>query len=157
MLRLFKALLPVAMLLVINSFVTFGQLEVPVKWNYTIEKVDNTSLKLKLTGNVEPKWHLYAMDSPEEGSLPLLLGLDASDKIELIGPFRQITTPTEEFDDVFNVNIKYFDKVAIFEQVFKPINNEESSATLIIEGQACFDDGKCVLINDEIETAGIFW
>ncbi|HRW21207.1 MAG TPA: cytochrome c biogenesis protein CcdA [Bacteroidales bacterium] len=151
MLRLFKALLPVAMLLVINSFVTFGQLEVPVKWNYTIEKVDNTSLKLKLTGNVEPKWHLYAMDSPEEGSLPLLLGLDASDKIELIGPFRQITTPTEEFDDVFNVNIKYFDKVAIFEQVFKPINNEESSATLIIEGQACFDDGKCVLINDEIE------
>jgi thiol:disulfide interchange protein len=152
MLKIFRTLVFAVLALSLNSLSVFGQLDNPVKWDYEIQKVDNATIKVVLKGNVEPKWHLYSMDSPEEGSLPLLLGLEASGKIELVGPFMQVTTPKEEFDDVFNVNVKYFDKTAIFEQKFKPVNNkEEIDAIIIIEGQACFDDGKCVLVNDEID------
>lgn len=152
MLKKFRTLVFAVLVLALNAVSVFGQLDNPVKWDYEIQKVDNSTLKVILKGNVEAKWHLYSMDSPEEGSLPLLLGLEAPGKIELVGPFMQVTTPKEEFDDVFNVNVKYFDKTAIFEQKFKPLNtNNEIDALIIIEGQACYDDGKCVLVNHEID------
>jgi thiol:disulfide interchange protein DsbD len=127
-----------------------AQLDQPVKWNHRIEKVNNETLKIILTASVEPRWHLYSMDSPEEGSLPLLINIEPNSTLAAIGSFVQITTPKEEYDDIFEVNVKFFEKQAIFEQKFKPLTKTPFSSTIIIEGQACFEDGKCVMVSDEI-------
>ena len=151
MLKKMLKLLPlIALFIVFTSSKGYSQLDNPIKWTHHIEKADNQTLKLVVEASIDNKWHLYAMDSPEEGSLPLWFDIQSSKDFSLKGNFTQKTSSHEKYDDIFEVNVKFFEHNAVFEQVFVPISSDKFSIVLVIDGQACFDDGKCVMVSDEL-------
>ena len=112
----------------------------PVKWNFFHEIKNDSILKLKFEAKIDDKWHVYSQNIENEPPLSTLFLFDQE-------PYSQIKKVKEgesivSFDPIFEKDLKYFEKFALFEIEIK--NNE--SLDLIsgsVEYQAC-DDKLCV-------------
>ena len=47
----------------------FSQIETPLKWATSVEKISDTEFVLVSTATIEDGWHLYAQDVPEDGPI----------------------------------------------------------------------------------------
>lgn len=129
----------------------FAQIDDPIQWDYKVEEISNNELKLVFTANIDDGWSLYAQEqvSEFEGPLPLHFSFDESENYELIGEVISFTDIEKKFDEVFNLNVYYYNKIAVFKQKIKTNTTEGFNITGFIDGMACFDD-KCILVPDDI-------
>ena len=129
--------------------IAFSQVEKPVQWNYSIEKIDETQLNLIFDAKIDEHWHLYSQYSAEGGPLPLLFTFTENKNYTLINRTTESPTPKKEYDDVFEVDIQYFTSEAKFVQKIELNNDKGFNINVVIDGQSCFDDGKCVPFTEE--------
>lgn len=94
---------------------TQGVLE-PVHWSYAIEHFDGKSFDLVFTATIDDGFHLYAIDIPEDGPLPTEFSFEESELFSLHGPIIEVSEGTISFDDIFEMDIKSFEKEAVFKQ-----------------------------------------
>ncbi len=141
MLDTIKKNITIILVLLIGSQV-IGQIHNPVKWSTTYEKVSETEYDLVAKAVIAPKWHLYSQTVPEDGPLPTVFVYESHDAFSLIDKTIEGTGKTV-FDPVFKMQIKYFEREAIFKQRVR-VNSTEN---LIIKGEveymAC-DDKRCL-------------
>jgi len=102
---------------------TQGILE-PVEWNIKAEYKGDRTIDVFFTATIDDGFHLYSVDVPEDGPLPTEFIFENPVGFELVGKAIEITTPIEEFDDIFELDIKYFEHEATFKQTpsNKPLN-----------------------------------
>ncbi|MFW5767701.1 MAG: protein-disulfide reductase DsbD domain-containing protein, partial [Bacteroidota bacterium] len=122
----------------------------PVTWELKTERVDDTHARLIMDASIEDNWHLYTMNFPDGGPVPLHFSFDESDNFRLIGDVKESPEPVESFDDVFEVDIKYQEGHATYTQKVEILSTEDFTITGLIDGQACFEDGQCVLVSKDL-------
>ncbi len=120
-----------------------AQMYNPVKWSTSVEKVSDTEFDLLITAAIEEGWHLYSLDVPENGPIPTSIQWE-----ENKDQFRIVGGPKEgeghvEFDNVFEMNIKYFENEAVFRQRIEKITGEELVISGVLEFMVC-DDTSCL-------------
>jgi len=134
-----------ALLVLLFSMQTlFAQLE-PVKWKTSVEKISGTEYNLIYSAEIEDYWHLYAQNLPEGGAIPTSFVYDSiarTNDFKLVGKTKESKSITK-FDNVFQMDLTYFDNEAIFTQKVKILNSDISSIVAEVEYQAC-DDTKCI-------------
>ena len=54
-------------ILLLLSLGLFAQIEDPIKWSTSVEKISENEFILVSTATLDEKWHLYAQDVPEDG------------------------------------------------------------------------------------------
>ena len=54
----------------------FSQIENPVEWSTSVEKVSDTEYILVSKATIEDGWHLYSQDVPEDGPIPTTFTFD---------------------------------------------------------------------------------
>ncbi|MCF4101315.1 thioredoxin family protein [Gillisia sp. M10.2A] len=114
----------------------------PVKWDAKLEKQNDSIYKIIFTATIEKGWHMYSQEVGEDGPIPTTFTYTSSpETYELI---QETKEPNIEavFDDVFGMDIKYFEDEAVFTQLIKVID-----ATSIIEAEVEFmacDDSRCL-------------
>ena len=54
----------------------FSQIEDPLQWSTSVEKVSDTEFILVATATIEEGWHLYSQDVPEDGPIPTTFTFD---------------------------------------------------------------------------------
>jgi len=140
-----KLLLTVSALFTI-TFMS-AQLAEPVKWKFSTEKISDKEFNLVMTATIEDKWHLYSQHFDAGGPMPLEIKYKKSDKYKLVGTTSESPAPTTEYDDVFNVNVKFFTKKATFKQKIEVLADASFSITAELSGQACFEDGQCLPVS----------
>ncbi len=131
-------------LLVITLFFTafsYAQMYNPVKWNTSVEKISENEFNLIFTANIEHGSHLYAQIIPENG--PIATSFNFKEGLE---NYKLIGKPIEEeghevYDDVFEMDIKYFEKSAVFKQKIQLLK-KSAVVNGFIEFMAC-DDVQC--------------
>ena len=120
----------------------FGQIYNPIEWSTHVEKIDEVEYKLIITATIDSGWHLYSQNVPEDGPVPTtFVYKEGIFDYELIGE----TTEEEghEVDDpVFNMNIKFFENSARFEQRVK-LKQNGNVIKGIVEFMVC-DDTRCL-------------
>ena len=47
----------------------FSQIEEPLKWATSVEKISDTEFVLVSTASIDDGWHLYAQEVPEDGPI----------------------------------------------------------------------------------------
>lgn len=141
-----KTLLVFSSVLVFFMFLNpvFAQVEEPVKWSLSTEKLDENHVNLIINAQIEDHWHLYGQYFGFGGPMPLYFEFNPDEKFELIDSVVETPNPIVEFDDVFEVEVNFFEHEATFTQKVKILSDEGFNITGIIDGQACFEDGACI-------------
>jgi thiol:disulfide interchange protein DsbD len=137
-------------LLLLIGFITtsVAQLSNPVKWNYSVTKVDDVTYDVKITAKLDKGWHLYSQDAgdgPEPTSFTFLNNpmLKLSGKVSEIGKLRK------EYDPNFDTELKFYDNEVTFVQRVVVKNNKVST---VLKGKVTFmvcNDKKCLPPKDE--------
>ena len=132
-------------LLIFLLFASFSnaQIHEPVTWETTVEKVTESDFDLVTTASIETGWHLYSQNVPDGGPIPTSFSFVADEK-----KFQLVGSPTEgegheEYDNVFNMDIKYFGNKAVFKQRIRVLSDEKIAISGIVEFMVC-DDTNCL-------------
>lgn len=131
------------------SFLGQSQIVDIVKWKTKLIQKSNTEFELVMDAQIDFGWHLYALNTPEGGSQPLVFTFkNAGKDYELIGKTKQ-GNYQKEYSDVFEVDEYFFTNTAQFKQLIKVINPALKEIKVALEGQTCID-GRCVQEEDNL-------
>lgn len=142
-----KKLLLTTFLLVISGYL-FSQVVDPVNWKNYSKKINDNTYEVVFDATIDMDWHLYSQYFDEGGPVRTSFNFDESDKFELVGETSEEPEPKEVYDEVFEMNVKYFSAKAIFRQKIKVTTSESFTIKGNIEYQVCQDD-KCVYFNPD--------
>ncbi len=137
-----------AFILLLNP--VFAQVDEPVQWSFSTEQLDDDHVNLIIKAQIEDQWHLYGQYFAFGGPMPLYFDFNLDENYEIIDSVIESPTPITEFDDVFEVEVNYFEHEATFTQKIKILSDKGFNITGIIDGQACFDDGACVPLSSDL-------
>jgi len=133
----------------IFGFQTNAQLLEPVKWTYSVEQSSPSEATLILTASIDNKFHLYSQYINGDGPLPTIFTFNRSPDYELVGKTSE-PNAKEEYEPVFEMNLKVFDKKAVFKQKIRIKNKNPFRISGNVSYMTC-DDTQCLLGEDEFE------
>lgn len=135
-------------LLAVLSIFSFGaqaQMQDPVKWTSSIEKISDTEYKLSFDATIEGEWHMYSQFTPENGPLPMeFIYNNAQGNYEPQGKAEESKYEVK-YNDIFEVDEYFFAKEAHFSHVVKVTNADLQNIQLELSYQACTD--MCISFN----------
>ena len=118
-----------------SSFV-YGQIKEPVIWETSVisDSIKNI-YTIRLKANIEKNWHLYSQFSDPNGAIPTEFKFKKNKGYRLIGRVNE-TEPTVAYDEVFEMDLSYFNEKAIFTQKIEifdtNLNKIEAEVTLAL-------------------------
>ena len=117
--------------------------EEPVKWATSINQISKEVIALQFDATIAEKWHLYSLEEFIDGPLPTeFTFVFDSLKIQLDGKTTS-GTPKTAFDEIFQIDLPFFDEAAQFRQQFKLLDPKAKEISGEINYQAC-DDRVCI-------------
>jgi len=135
----------ISLLIITIFFTAFGHAQIfkPVKWQTTTEKISESEFDLIVKATIDEGWHLYSQNVPENGPIPTSFSFKNIDgQFELIGKTTE-GEGHEEFDNVFDMNIKYFENEVVFKQRIQVLTDAKISIHETLEFMVC-DDTNCL-------------
>lgn len=153
-----KRFVSTSLFLLLISASAFAQILSPTKWAWqpssTAVKVgDEIELIFKVT--IDHDWYMYANDfDPECGPMLTTITLNPNTSFKEVGTLKAIN-PKAKHDEVFDCDVKIFEKTGEFRQKIKVLSTNLKLAGSY-DGQVCTSvDGKCIAFDGEFEFAGI--
>ena len=127
------------LLMVVNLTAAFAQIQDPVQFKTELKKISETEAQIIFTGTIDAGWHVYSTDLPEGGPISATFNTDKMEGMELDGKLTPQGKEIENYDKMFEMNVRYFEDKATFVQKLKI-----TAANYFIEGYLQY--GSC---NDE--------
>lgn len=126
-----------------------GQVQDPVSWKFSSKQVNGQKYELVFEATVDIGWHLYSSENPEGGPLPTAFIFVEGTDYQLAGKVKPLGKATVEFDEIFEMQLAYFDAFAQFVQpVELRAGVSGTTVTGEIEYQVCFED-KCIFLTKD--------
>lgn len=134
-------------------FITFctlshAQIFSPVAWSFNAKPASEQEVTLTFTANIDGNWHIYSQHIEEGGPIPTSFTFKSSPDYELVGKTVEVTQPKNVFEEVFSMNVAYFEKKAVFTQKIR-LKVPGTTVSGTVEFMAC-NDRQC-LPPDEVE------
>ena len=114
----------------------------PVKWNTSVEKINDTEYVLVSKATIDDGWKLYSQKVPEGGPIATGFEYNVENGVELIGNTIE-EKGKEVMDKVFEMKIKFFKNSAEFRQKIKISDKNTTSVASEVSFMAC-DDERCL-------------
>ena len=127
------------LLMVVSLTSAFAQIQDPVQFKTELKKISETEAQIIFTGTIDAGWHVYSTDLPEGGPISATFNTDKMEGMELDGKLTPQGKEIENYDKMFEMNVRYFEDKATFIQKLKI-----TAANYFIEGYLQY--GSC---NDE--------
>ena len=121
------------MLLCIVPMTTIAQ-ENTVKWSQTVTESGDGNYTVQMKAQMADGWHIYDL-GPYEFITATSLKFEPSEGVKAVGEMRVLSKAVRHMDDIFGIEIGYFEKEALFEQDFEG----EGDVKVAIEYMACND------------------
>jgi len=131
---------------VLSITAAFSQIFDPVKWTFSVDRISDDVATLIFTAKIDKTWHLYStvVETRPEGN-PVATSFTfepAKNKFQLNG---KVTEPkgVTKYDPNFEMNLKLFDKSAVFKQKIKILSADAFVIKGFVEFMCC-DDSRCL-------------
>lgn len=121
------------------SFVSYAQIIAPVKWEYKTKVTGPNTAELQFIASIDQGWHLYSQHLPDGGPMPTEFKFEKLNGAELDGTTSEPASH-EVFDEMFQMKVKYFDKLVTFVQKIKLTGNKPVTLSGTINFQTCNDE-----------------
>ena len=111
-----------------------AQSENPVKWSHSVSDNGEGRYTVQMKATMADGWHIYDL-GPYEFITATSLKFEPSEGVTPVGDLRVLSKVVRHMDDIFGIEIGYFEKEARFEQDFEG----EGDVKVAIEYMACND------------------
>ena len=136
----------------LSFFAQAQNAEEPVQWTTHLNRISDTLVELEFKASIAEKWHLYSLEEFDDGPLPTeFVFVYDSLQLGLVGPTAS-GTPKVEFDQIFQIDLPFFDEQADFKQQFKLLDPLAKEISGEINYQAC-DDRVCIFRTETFRVA----
>ncbi|MBN2237256.1 MAG: thioredoxin family protein [Bacteroidales bacterium] len=125
---------------------TFAQVFVPVNWDLSTKQLNENEVELIFKANIDEHWHLYSQDIPMAPPATTFT-FESNGMYERIGLVSESET-ISEYDENFEMVLKYFANEATFTQKIKLLSTEPFEIRGSINFMSC-DDTQCLPPADE--------
>ncbi len=125
----------------LSTILAFAQPSTAV-WKTEVKQISDTEFDIIFNVSIKEHFHLYSQFLPEGGAQPTLFTYaNSKNNYKLIGKTKESKT-IKKFDEVFGMDMTYFEKSATFTQRISLINKNLVSVIVDVEYQTC-DDKSC--------------
>lgn len=122
----------------------------PIKWQKTVEQIDENTFEIIFSAKIDAGWHLYGLNIPEGGPIATSFNFKDADSYKLIGAPTPSVKAEKKFDPTFEMELELFSKQVTFRQKVKLLK-KQAVVSGYIEFMAC-DDSRCLPpVEDEFE------
>ena len=115
---------------------TYAQMMEPVKVESSLEKVAEDKVELVFLMKIDEGWHVYGTEKLENGPTATSVSIERLQGAELVGTLKYIGEPVRKFDEVFEMDVEYFEKGVEFRQEVK-LTEEDYCIEGYLEYSAC--------------------
>ena len=131
-----------------------AQLLDPASWEYETTAKNakvGDELEIRFKAELDNTWQLYSnIQDYDLGPLPASFQFIPDDNYRLLGTVEPID-PKTKYEEVFEVNVNYFEGTAKFRQKVK-ILGSNPTIRASVEYQVCTTmDGKCINLEEDFE------
>ena len=120
----------------------FAQSDV-VQWKFESKKLDDKKYEVKLIAMVKNPWHIYSTTTPDGGPLPTKISFTKNPLTMLDGKVKEVGKLESHFEEVFDVDTKFFNNKVEFVQVVNVKGNAKTNVAGTVEFMAC-NDKECL-------------
>lgn len=124
-------------LLSLCSF-AFGQMVNPIKWDAK-ESLNGNKVTITYTATIEKGWHLYGTEIPDGGPNATTFTYDNLVGVEQISGIKAESPAITKFEEMFGIELTWFENTAVFSQEFK-ITDPEWQINVSISFMGCNDE-----------------
>lgn len=116
----------------------------PVSWAFNSKKIGANLYELRLTATMQPGWHLYAQNQPEDAiAQPTLFTFNNNPLLSFDGKVKEVGKLEKFRDEKLGVSANQYSGKVDFVQVVKVKGAAKTNVTGKLEFQTC-DDKKCL-------------
>ena len=119
----------------------------PVSWSYEVSKTNNLEYKISFNAEIIDGWKLYSQFSPEEGSVATSFKFLNNNNDYVANSVFNEDPYTVGYDNVFKMDLFYFEEKVSFNQSFKLTNTDLNQIKIEIDYSSC-DDELCIFRNE---------
>lgn len=109
----------------------------PIKWSFYSVKKGDKIYEIKLTALLDPGWHIYSASTPEGGPVLTKISFNKNPLTQLQGTIREIGNIQKKYEDVFEVDTKFYANKVDFIQLVKLKANAKTSVSGVVEFMVC--------------------
>ncbi len=126
-----------------------AQVQNPVKWNFSINKISDSEVELILKAKIDKGWHMYALkQEKDDGPVPITFEFEKNPNYEISGKISE-PKPHEEYDKTFEMTVRYFEKEVTYKQKIKILSQKTFSVKGSLNYESCSD--VCVMLSKDFE------
>lgn len=114
-----------------------------IRWSHQLENQGADMYTLIFTAKLKPNWHLYGTQIPPNGPQPTALLMDELAGAELIGELTPMRKAIEKYDEIFEMNISYYEGEIRFRQTFRVNDPKAFRMAGAVRYMVC-DDTNCL-------------
>ena len=119
-----------------------AQIVEPVKWKISCDENKN-NLVVTYAATIDDGWHIYDQNLPEGGPVSTQFVIEKSENLTAVGSVQSQQKPIEKFEDMFQMNLRWFEKNVSFHQTFKIKDINDYLLEGYVEYMAC-DNSNCL-------------
>ncbi len=132
-------------LLALLITIASGMMADHINWSYKIIGDNTATPSLEISATIDPGFHLYAMDNPPGGGVPLSFRFDTKG-CSIDGQAKPNKAYVKQYDDIMEVDEHFYANSVTFVQKIKPAA-ADWEVKLEIQGQICDDSGCFRVLN----------
>ena len=114
-----------------------------VQWKFESKKVDDNKYEVKLIAVVQDSWHIYSINTPDGGPLPTKISFTKNPRAVIDGHLKEVGKLETKFEDVFDVDTKFYNDKVEFVQVVTVKGNAKTNLSGTVEYMTC-NDRECL-------------
>jgi len=130
---------------------SYAQIVEPVQFKYYIKRQHEDHAELIIKAKIDKEWHVYGQNCEDGGPIKMKIKFEANDNYSLMGEVAEYPEPIKSHDEVFDVDVQYFDGwVTFIQDIHLNTTDKPLDIKMSLEGQACSEKtGMCVMIKGE--------
>lgn len=117
-----------------------SQILEPITWKASVENNSTASATIKLSASIESGWHLYSLDLPEDGPNATVIDFELPAGVALDGPVVPSRKPVEKYDDMFSLNLSWWESSVSFTQKVRISDEKTHNVVISVSFQGCNDE-----------------
>lgn len=121
-----------------------AQIIKPVKWTFSVNRIDEQQVDLIFKADIQAPWHMYGLNIPEGGPIPITIDFENVKGFELVGKPTQLPKPEIVDDPIFNMKLELHSKKVTFIQRIRKKQADSIIITGMLNYMTC-SDMQCVL------------
>ena len=127
------------LLLMMATTVAIAQMMNPVHFTTQLKELKGNEGELVFTASIDAGWHVYSTGLGNDGPISATFNAVKMDGVETVGKLQARGQEIKQFDKLFDMEVRYFEKTVSFVQKIK-FTKPEYDIDCYVEYGACNDE-----------------